>query len=207
MKNPPDGHSEKKAVIRNTLLLNEGFNIVNAELSSLIHLNSLPFEDKIETWEKRKLNQARKAGLRFLELPLSSLDGIYSFIEACRTERNQSLSMNVSDLKKLCNACKDDIYLFGVLHQDELAAASISIRINKHVLYNFYSAHPKKFDSLSPIVLLMRGMYAWSYKHDFKLIDLGTSALDGKPNFGLLDFKMRIGGVLSTKLTFEKDLT
>lgn len=206
IKNPPDGHEDQKAAVRNTLLINEGFSIVNAELSSLIHLNSLGFEDKIETWEKRKLNQARKAGLRFHELPLTSLDNIYTFIASCRAERNQSLSMPVDELNKMCNACKHDVFIFGVLRGDELAAASISIRINKNILYNFYSAHPKKFDAVSPVVLLMRGMYAWSYKRDYRLIDLGTSARHGKPNFGLLDFKMRIGAVLSTKLTFEKDL-
>jgi hypothetical protein len=206
IKNPPDGYTGQKAAVRNTLLFNKGFRVIDAELSALIQIDRSGFEDKIETWEKRKLNQAKKAGLRFHELPLTSLSDIYEFVKNCRAEKNQQLSMPLDDLAGMCAACKHDVFIFCVLQGKELAAASISIRVNKHVLYNFYSAHPKKFDSLSPVVLLMRGMYAWSYKHDFKQIDLGTSAQGGKPNFGLLDFKMRIGGVLSTKLTFEKDL-
>jgi hypothetical protein len=96
--------------------------------------------------------------------------------------------------------------LFGVYHGQELAAASISIRVSKRIVYNFYSAHPRKFDFLSPVVMLIKGMYGWSQKHHIELIDLGTSTLAGQPNFSLLDFKLRLSGRPATKLTFEKAL-
>jgi hypothetical protein len=206
IKNPPDAYSNQNAALRNTLLFNEGFGATAAELSSLIHVDSANFDDKIESWEKRKLNQAKKAGLRFHEEPATAIESVFNFIQNCREERSQSLSMSLADFMNMWTACKKHIVVFSVLKEEELAAASISIRINKNILYNFYSAHPKKFDSLSPVVMLKKGMYTWSLKNAITLIDLGTSALFGKPNFGLLDFKMRIGGVLSSKLSFEKDL-
>jgi len=55
--------------------------------------------------------------------------------------------------------------------------------------------------------MLMEGIYGWSQKHHVELIDLGTSSLEGQPNFSLLDFKLRLGGNPSSKLTFEKVLS
>jgi CelD/BcsL family acetyltransferase involved in cellulose biosynthesis len=97
-------------------------------------------------------------------------------------------------------------HCFGVYHDDRLIAASICIRESKYNLYNFYSAHSKESDSLSPIVYLISELYAWCQHNKIKLLDLGTSALGGKPNFSLIDFKLRLGATPSMKLTFEKEL-
>jgi CelD/BcsL family acetyltransferase involved in cellulose biosynthesis len=114
--------------------------------------------------------------------------------------------MTLAELMNVIRVYPDRIILFGAYDRQDLAAASISIRVSKRIVYNFYSAHPRKYDFLSPVVMLMQGMYGWSQKHDVGLIDLGTSFLDGQPNYGLLDFKLRLSGIPSTKLTFEKDL-
>jgi hypothetical protein len=53
----------------------------------------------------------------------------------------------------------------------------------------------------------MEGIYEHCQVEKIRLIDLGTSALNGRPNFGLLDFKLNLGAVPTEKLTFEKKLT
>ena len=79
--------------------------------------------------------------------------------------------------------------------------------MNDRILYDFYHAHPKSFDQLSPVVALVDGMYAYCQQNKFQLLDLVTSAVDGKVNFSLLNFKTQLGGQPSMKLTFEKDLS
>ena len=115
--------------------------------------------------------------------------------------------MTLDELMKVVAVYPDGIILFGAYQGHELAAASISLRVSKRIVYNFYSAHLRKFDFLSPVVMLMEGIYGWSQKHHVELIDLGTSSLEGQPNFSLLDFKLRLGGNPSAKLTFEKLLS
>jgi hypothetical protein len=206
IKNPPASYGQASSSLLEVLLLNLGYRVDNAEINTAIAVNKTKYDQKVEAWEIRKLRQAEKAKLKFKEVPISLLGEIYEFIHSCRIERNQSLSMILPELMNVANACSGSISLFGVYQQAELAAASISIRVNERILYNFYSAHPRKFDELSPVVILIQGIYGWSQKQDVELIDLGTSALDGLPNFGLLDFKLRLGGQPSTKFCFVKEL-
>ena len=195
-----------KGELLQSILFNLGYQIKRAEVSSGVRVNEIPFEKKIEVWEKRKLKQSKTKGSTFQHLPFSSLELIYEFILRCREQKSQSLSMTLNEVEKTANAFKKEFLFFGVYFGNELAAASIAIKVNPSILYNFYSAHLKKFDSLSPVVMLINGMYGYCQSHDIHLLDLGTSSTEGQPNFSLLDFKLRLGTEPSMKLTFEKKL-
>jgi lipid II:glycine glycyltransferase (peptidoglycan interpeptide bridge formation enzyme) len=54
--------------------------------------------------------------------------------------------------------------------------------------------------------VLLRGLYDYAAEHGIPLLDLGTSTVDGKPNFGLLSFKTRLGAELTPKISFAKRL-
>lgn len=206
IKNPPEAYQPVKSSLLEVMLLNLGYHIHQAEISTTIKVDKTGYDQKVEAWELRKLKQGKKAKLTFQEIPLSLMDEVYDFIQASRQERGQQLSMTSAEVMKMAAACPEDLVLFGIYRRKELAAASIAIRINKRILYNFYSAHPRSMDYLSPVVSLIQGMYKWCQKQHIELLDLGTSALEGKPNFNLLDFKLRLGGVPSAKFTFEKDI-
>jgi hypothetical protein len=53
----------------------------------------------------------------------------------------------------------------------------------------------------------MEGIYEFCQTEKIRIIDLGTSALHDRPNFGLLDFKLNLGAAPTEKLTFEKTLS
>ncbi len=196
----------KSGELLQTILLNLNYRVGKAELSSGIRIDHINFEEKIEAWEKRKLKQARAKGLRFNILPLTELENVYDLILKCRKQRGHSLSMTLEEMTDTVAVFKDSFILFGTYVLKELAAASISIRVSPEILYNFYSGHLKKHDSISPVVLLTSGMYKFCGYHKIVWMDLGTSAVNGQPNFSLLDFKLRLGAVPSMKITFEKEL-
>ena len=196
----------KSGELLHAILLNRQFRVSKAELSSGIKIDKTVFEEKIEAWEKRKLKQAKAKGLQFRALPITEVGNVYDFILACRKQRGQTLSMTLEELRDTIKIFKKSFYLFGTYFQKELAAASIAIQVHPTILYNFYSGHLKKFDSISPVVLLTSGMYKFCESNQFSLLDLGTSSVDGRLNFNLLDFKFRLGAVPSMKLTFEKEL-
>ncbi|HWA34899.1 MAG TPA: hypothetical protein VG737_12245 [Cyclobacteriaceae bacterium] len=202
----PPLHYRDSGEMLHTLLFNRGFRASNVELSCGIRIDALNFEEKIESWEKRKLRQARSRGLRFKLLPISELEVVYDFILRCRSERGTALSMSLDALQQTINFFKDRFFLFVAMLEKECVAASIAIQVHPDILYNFYSGHLKKHDSMSPVVFLMAGMYRFCESHSIHLLDLGTSAINGQPNFSLLEFKMRLGGSPSIKFTFEKEL-
>jgi hypothetical protein len=202
----PPLYYRKSGDILHTLLFNRGFSALNVEISCGIKVDVLNFEEKLASSAKRKLRTGRAKGLRFKILPITNLEMVYQFILKCRTERGHTLSMTFDNLRDTVDIFKDRFYLFGAMLEKEHVAASIAIQVGPDILYNFYPGYLKKFEAISPLVFLTAGMYKFCESKRIPLLDLGTSAVNGQPNFGLLDFKVRLGGVPSIKFTFEKNL-
>jgi hypothetical protein len=202
---PPNNYREAGDLLH-TILLNQGYRIASAELSSGIRIDKLTFDEKIETWEKRKLKQAKAKGVTFKLFGFHDLPEVYAFIRKCREQRHHTLSMSFDELEQTAKEFKNDFVFSGAFLNREMIAGSIAIRVHRHILYNFYSGHLKKYDTLSPMVTLLAGLYRYCERQHISLLDLGTSALHGQPNFSLLEFKLRLGAVPSIKMSFEKQL-
>lgn len=188
------------------LLLNLNYTVQQAEISSVIPVTEKPFTEVIDPWENRKLRQAREAELVTRLMHGENLEMVYTFILHCRQQKEYSLSMTLDEVKTVVQKFSDRFILLGVFDQDKLAAAAIAIRVTDHVLYNFYSDHHSNYDHLSPAVMLIESEYAYCQGRGLSLLDLGTSSVDGKLNFPLLDFKRRLGGRPSPKYTFVKNI-
>jgi hypothetical protein len=207
IKSFPALYNSSASAILLTFLVNLGYRVRNAELSACIEVNPNSLYQIMSSYEKRKAGQLRRSNLRFSAVPLTRFKEAFEFISSCREERKQSLSLTYGQLKTVCDHFPEAFKLFGVYDNNALAAASISIQVNNAILYNFYSAHARQYDALSPVVRLMEGMYEFCQEEKIRLIDLGTSALQGRPNFTLLDFKLNLGATPTQKLTFEKVLS
>ena len=201
--NPPAAYLPGTIDLLTTFLINHGFEISVAEMGAVLNVKS-NFREHLNDWEGRRIRQAERAGLTFEVIPMEELEAVYTFILACRTEREYNLSIDWETLRKTVEAFPDRFPLFGVMHQGVMAAASIAINVGNGVLVNFHSAHPRDYDHLSPVVMLLGGMVNYGRENDYRLLDLGTSAIEGKPNFGLLDFKLGVGGLPTTKFTFRR---
>jgi hypothetical protein len=206
IKHYPSDYNAAESALLHTFLINLDYQVVDAEAGAIITVTDHVFETTLDTWERRKLRQGAASGLQGRELLPSELKMIYEFIHACRGEKGYALSMSLAEIQDAARIFEKEFILFGIFHEERLVAASIAIRVNRKVLYNFYAAHEAEFDSLSPVVFLIDRLYGYCRQHNIALLDLGTSAIDGKPNFGLLDFKLRLGAKPTTKFTFEKTL-
>jgi len=202
----PQFYCASRASMLSTFLINRGFSVSNAELSACIEVSASVFFESLSSFEKRRLRQQKKTELKFRKLPIEKLRETFDFIGTCRKERGQELSMTIGQLEAVVKTFPDQFLVFGIFDGPVYAAASIAIRINKSILYNFYPAHSKQYDALSPVVGLMEGMYTFCQEESIRILDLGTSALRGRPNFSLLDFKMHLGAQPTPKFTFVKEL-
>ena len=205
-KNPPEVYNASSSSLLTTFLLNQEFSITQAEVSSVIPITTNSYSEKITEWEHRKLKQAKTAGFRFAQTDATQLDRNYTFLETCRKEKGYSLSMSLHNVQTLLQTFPDKILLFSVEQDNQLAAACIAIQVSVDVLYTFYYDHAKAFDSYSPVVSLLEGIYQYCQSNNTQLLDLGTAALNNQPNFPLLTFKNHLGGIPSSKFTFSKEL-
>jgi hypothetical protein len=204
IRNAPDLYNEAQSNFLKQVFLKSGFDF-EEEVSSIILINENSFEKKIKISERQKLKKASNVFI-FSKVNKSKLNELYKFIASCREERQQSLSMTLIELKKLVAAFPTRLLFFKVGTEEETTAAAIVIRVSNEVLYTFYYAHTKAHNRISPVVFLISGIYEFAKHHHYKMIDLGTSMLDGQVNKSLLHFKKSIGGITNKKLTFTKVL-
>ncbi|WP_460612098.1 hypothetical protein [Hymenobacter seoulensis] len=183
-----------------------GYEVVLAEINNHLPLQR-DFAQHLHPSERRRLKKCERHGLRFEQEPPLLLPLAYEFLQRCRAEKGQDLSLPLERLQELFREFPDNHFLFSVRDaQGEWAALTVAIRVNEEVLYNFYPASPLAYNAFSPVVLLNAGLHAFGQASNMRLLDLGTSTLPEGLNQPLLQFKRHLGGVPSLKLTFEKQL-
>jgi hypothetical protein len=203
VKEFPEGYHKSFSQIKNTF---ESLAYrSHKEIASLIKVDQESFDKKIKVSQRQKLKKAAQL-FQFEKVNSDSAKIIYSFIAACRKERNQTLSMTAARLLKAMRENPDSFLFFRVGNNECTAAACIAICVNESVVYTLYYGHARKFDKVSPVVYLLSGIYSYAQTNNYSIIDLGTSMLNGKVNRPLLTFKSSIGGSSCAKLTFTKVL-
>jgi hypothetical protein len=204
IKNYPHAYAEHQSVLLHTFLVKLGYTIAKAEIGSVIEITSGPIRKFFHRSARRRLDKAKNAGLTVKELTIRRSAEVFTFIQQCRTNKQYPFSMSLTDFQKTVNLFPDHYLLFGVFDGHQLVAASITIRVKKNILYDFYHDHVSSYDHLSPVVLLVSAIYEFCQDKNIELLDLGTSTLNSVPNFSLLHFKKSLGCQFTSKLTFEK---
>jgi hypothetical protein len=165
------------------------------------------YEAHLHPSERRRLYKCRRHGLHFEQEPPFLLPAAYEFIQGCRQERGQALSLPLDRLQELFRRFPRQHFLFSVRQPDgEWAALTVAIQVSERVLYNFYPASPLRCNVFSPVVMLNEGLHAFARASGLAVLDLGTSTLDTGPNTSLLRFKRHLGGVAGLRLSWEKEL-
>lgn len=206
LKNPPEVYAPQQSTLLSKVLLSSRYTIAAEETSAVIPIRDHSFDQILHRSKKSRLKKCHDQQFSFVSRPLSRLSEAYDFIGACREEKGYALSMSKAELQRVADAFAEVFFLHMVMDEHQPVAASISIRVNKNVLYTFYYDHAEQYDALSPVVFLCEGLFQFCQQNQIALLDLGTANKDGKPNLPLLNFKLSLGAQPSSKLTFVKNL-
>ncbi len=175
------------------------------ETSSSLQVTSESFESKISMAKRQRLKKCLTR-FSFLKHELNQLERIYSFLSESRQAKGYQLSMDWNQMQRTVRQLPSHFLVFAVEEAEQLAAAAICIRVSDTILYTFYYAHAAAYDKLSPVTMLLQGIYQFAVDQSIQLIDLGTSQVDEKLNPSLLHFKKSVGGKPSAKYSFTKNL-
>ena len=202
----PFAYDPAGAAVLAETLRQRRYRVVLAEQN--YHLDpARPYEANLHPSERRRLHKCRRHGLHFEQEPPFLLPAAYAFIQACRQERGQELSLSLARVQELFRKFPREHFLFSVRQPDGgWAALTVAIRVHERVLYNFYPASPLRCNALSPVVLLNEGLHAFARASGIAVLDLGTSTLSSAPIASLLRFKRHLGGVAGLRLSWEKEL-
>jgi hypothetical protein len=185
-------------------LTSHGFEVKGSDINHHIRITSTPFVSNIHRQERKRFNKCRRERFIFQVEPVSRLEEVYGFLIGCRKEKGQPISVAMEQLSLSFRVFPDRYCLFSVRKDGNLAAASVAVKVNEYVIYDFMHASPMEFNNYSPVVFLIEGIYKYAQQNQFKYIDLGISSIDNKPQVSLIRFKENIGGVATVKLRLTK---
>lgn len=200
----PFSHNLHKSSIILNVFLEKGFSILNHEINHSIIMDEEPLVNKMMRNNKKRFNKCFKEDFQFDEVFTQfDIRNNYKLIKENRESNGHKISMSFDQIMEMNSTFPDNLHFFNVSHNNKLVAASICLKINKDVLYVFYWADKSGYESYSPVVFLASGIYDFAKKSNFKILDVGTSSLNGIPNLGLIAFKENLGFKISPKLTLK----
>lgn len=183
-----------------------GYTLGAAEPAAFLPVSSDDFRARLHPWERRKIRQAAAAGIACNHLEGNRLQDVYRFLQLCRNQRGQQLSMSEAQIAALGAGFPDQVLLFEATQHSQRVAAVLAIRDHPRVLYTFYCGHAAAWNALSPLVLLLEYVHGYCRRHQIDWINLGTSTVAGATSLPLLQFKLNLGALLFNKFTFSKNL-
>lgn len=175
------------------------FKITQEHVNHYLRLKSEDFRDIVKPDERRYLNKAREGGFIFNELDTEHLPEAYELILSCRKDKGYDISMTYDEVNQAILDFPDRYLIFGLFLDNQLIAASICVKVNERILYDFYHGDHLAFRKYSPVVPLIQGIYSYARKHQFHLLDMGTSIEEG-----VYKFKKNLGAMNSRKTIFER---
>lgn len=201
---PPLFYCYQESKISN-ILLKKNYCISNNELNHFLRIDSceMLFEKMNKTC-KKKFKKLSNLDLSFKES--SSIENSYNLLKNNRLRRGVNISMTFNQLNEMKIKFSDKFFVFDLLLKGKLIASSVCISVNNQVLYVFYWGHDEKFDNISPIVFLSEKIFQFAKEKQYKILDIGTSSINGLIDIGLKKFKDSIGFSNKLKLTFKKEL-
>jgi hypothetical protein len=203
---PPFAYHPQKESICTNLLLKNAYVINNHELNYSIDIHSHPFQSIISHGQRKKINLCLRNDVEVCKLPENDLKKAYDVIVENRLKKGNIVSMTWEQLYEMQKSFPNDVISFLATHKNRPLASAICIRINPNILYVFYWGEVTDVGALSPVVLIANELYSYCQDENIKLLDLGTSTVDGHPNIGLIRFKKSLGSSESLKLSFLKQL-
>jgi hypothetical protein len=199
---PPTSHDNHLVSNWNNIWKNLGFFEFNSELNFSINIDeSIDFSSLLHSSVKKHIKRCKRESLICKRVDLLEIKEIYNVIKINREHRGFPVTMSLEAIEKTISCLNEKILLYGCYDSNHnLMASSIVYDINSDIDYVFYWGDlPNLNNGLSPISFLAEFIYNSSKDRKKKMLDLGTSTVNGVQNIGLITFKERLGACSSIK--------
>lgn len=205
---PANYLTEKQIQILENCLVNLEFKEKYSDLNYFMNVSERPFyQVLISKRYKQLLRKSERMGLYFQQVEKPNLREIHSFIARSRERKNRPMTMTLEALEKCFQLFSESFSVFTLKDTENLLAVAVCIKINENSLYTFYLADDEKYLVFSPTICLISGIYEYSWRNGFKVLDLGIASEKGVLNEGLAFFKAHLGAERSFKKTYIIELS
>jgi len=188
--------------ITKDVMLAAGFQEEVSEISHFISIENNKWTHRLHPMEKRIL----KKRTDFTISPDQNLEEVHEFIAQCRIAQGLTISIELEIFLNLFETFPSAYKIFSARKHGKLISAVVTVAATDQIAYYFLPATDPAHKTGSPMVHLINYICEWYQQQGFKLLDLGISSEQGKPQTSLITFKERMGGIRTSRITYTKDL-
>lgn len=182
----------------------QGWSLYAAEPSFLWMPEAGSFSERIDYGNRKRLQKAHKHTFRFLPDASQHWRTLYALLEANRRTKGNSLAMSEQEIEYMTLTFPDKIHWCAVESDDQWIAAALILNPLPEVWQVVYWGHLPGTETLSPVTFLAEGIWNSARASGIHWVDLGTASQNGRPNAGLVRYKLNLGAIPSLKLSISQ---
>lgn len=181
-------------------LSNKNFILLSTEPSFLIQVTEADLVISMDRGNKKRYNKAIRLELKFQAE--NDWQPLYELLKANRAQKGAELSMNPNEIQFMMDTFPTRCFWFSVRQENQIIAAAFVMQSLEKVWQVVYWGHKPGTEKISPVAFLASEIHQTAYQQGIKWLDLGTASLNGKPNEGLVKFKLNLGAIPSPKYLY-----
>lgn len=206
VKARPASYSSNEAYVQHALL-QCGLGVVTSELSFGINLSRcFDAQDYVGTLKREARRAIRYAEAEPFEYREAQTEAewatAYELVRLNRAAKGNPLGLSLDYVLGLRDDFGDRIRFFVLFHSNTPVASALLYRLLPDVELVEYWGDHHELDR-SPMNRLAYEVCARGIDEGVRLIDLGLSSVNGRPDEGLIQFKQSIGASAELRLDFE----
>jgi hypothetical protein len=184
------------------VLLEQGFQCVNRDISSVVNLmGERPIEQQMSVRPKRMIRKALEAGV--VTVHRGALDDFWRVMEKTHKKLGITPTHSFSEFKWLCEHFPERIFA-DVAYLEKMPIAGIGFVVhNKYVLSSFYLGQDPEHQRTQALTLLISQALALAQKNGYRWFDFGTSSVGMKANPNIFEFKQGFGAIGRFRETYQ----
>jgi len=195
----PPSHLYPMQFINEEIYLENSWKLSFQNINHFVDLSTWS-EDCMSKGNRKKLRQARGAGLIFSEASSSEWSEAFEVVRKNRESLSTRVSMSGIELFTLLGNFPETYKCFVLKNTlKQIVATAFLVETSYENIYVYLWADVPESRNLSPIVFLMTELVS-TFKGRYSFLDLGTSAIKGEVLAGLSKFKDNLGATRSHKL-------
>ena len=205
---PPDIYCAEFSAKISNALFGIGWQVAYQDINYSLDLQAIDlpsYNALIQHNARKNLRISLGSGLRIVRCESEyEKELAYNVIAENRSNKGYPLRMTKQQLMETIQIVEHDFFL--VYHDDLAIASAVVYHVTQDIAQVIYWGDIANVGEYKPINFLSFQLIEFYKQHGFRILDIGPSTEEGKPNYGLCSFKESIGCIATTKYRFEIDL-
>jgi hypothetical protein len=186
-------------------LLRKGFEVYELGLNFQMEITtSEEYVTKLLKNGRKNLNNSLKYDYSLhLCTSESEKKEAYDIIAENRKSKNYYISMTWEEVKRTIDYVEHDFHILSLNGQN--IASALIFKVTDSIWQVIYWGELPRKDEMRPMNYLPYALNNYYHQKGIKYLDIGPSMWNGKPNYGLCDYKESIGCSISSKFILRKE--